>query len=178
MTRFTVNNQAIEYRLDPATPLLWALRDASNLTGTKYGCGTGHCGACTVDIDGRAVRSCRVPIGSIEGRYVTTIEGLSHERNHPLQLAFIAEAVPQCGFCIPGMIMQASVLLKKVPNPTEDQVRSAITVLCRCGVHPRVVDAVLRAARAARGDEVIPAGFRPGIEPGDAARQVPALVAP
>ena len=175
MTKFTVNNQPVEYRLDPATPLLWALRDASNLTGTKYGCGTGHCGACIVDIDGVAVASCLTPIGAIEGTYVTTIEGLSRERNHPLQLAFLEAQVPQCGFCIPGMVMQASVLLKKVPNPTEDQVRTAITVLCRCGVHPRVVDAILRAARAARGDEVIPAGFRPGIEPGDAARQVPAL---
>ncbi len=178
MTRFTVNNQPVEYRLDPATPLLWALRDASNLTGTKYGCGTGHCGACIVDVDGAAVPSCRVAIGGIEGSYVTTIEGLSRERSHPLQLAFLEAQVPQCGFCIPGMIMQASVLLKKVASPSEEQVRAAITVICRCGVYPRVVEAVLRAARAARGDEVIPAGFRPGIEPADAARQVPALVAP
>ncbi|RZM02400.1 MAG: 2Fe-2S iron-sulfur cluster binding domain-containing protein, partial [Sphingomonas sp.] len=102
MTRFTVNNQPVEYRLDPATPLLWALRDASNLTGTKYGCGTGHCGACTVDIDGTARRSCQIAIGSIEGSFVTTIEGLSRERNHPVQLAFIANNVSQCGFCIPG----------------------------------------------------------------------------
>jgi aerobic-type carbon monoxide dehydrogenase small subunit (CoxS/CutS family) len=113
MTRLTVNNQPVEYRLDPATPLLWALRDASNLTGTKYGCGTGECGACTVDVDGRAVRACLAPIGTVEGTYVTTVEGLSHERNHPLQLAFIAANLPQCGFCIPGMIMAAAVLLKK-----------------------------------------------------------------
>ncbi len=175
MTKFTVNNQPVEYRLDPDTPLLWALRDASNLTGAKYGCGTGHCGACIVDVDGAAVASCRVAVGSIEGAYVTTIEGLSRERSHPLQLAFLAAQVPQCGFCIPGMIMQASVLLKKVSSPTEEQVRAAITVICRCGVYPRVVDAVLRAARALRGEEVIPAGFRPDIEPADAARQVPAL---
>lgn len=175
MTRFTVNNQPVEYRLDPETPLLWALRDASNLTGTKYGCGTGHCGACIVDIDGAAVASCRVTVGSIEGSYVTTIEGLSRERTHPLQLAFLEEQVVQCGFCIPGMIMQASALLKRTPNPSEDQVRGAITVICRCGVYPRVVNAVLRAARAMRGEEVIPAGFRPGVEPGDAAKQVPAL---
>ena len=175
MTRFTVNNQPVEYRLDPATPLLWALRDASNLTGTKYGCGTGHCGACIVDVDGAAVPSCRVTIGAIEGSYVTTIEGLSHEREHPLQLAFLAAQVPQCGFCIPGMIMQASVLLKKTPAPSEEEVRAGVTVICRCGVYPRVVEAVLRAARALRGEEVIPAGFRPGIEPADAARQVPAL---
>jgi isoquinoline 1-oxidoreductase subunit alpha len=175
MTRFTVNNQPVEYRLDPETPLLWALRDASNLTGTKYGCGTGHCGACIVDVDGAAVASCRTPIGSIEGSYVTTIEGLSRERTHPLQLAFLEAQVVQCGFCVPGMIMQASTLLKRTPSPTEDQIRAAITVICRCGIYPRVVDAVLRAARAMRGEEVIPAGFRPGVEPEDAARQVPAL---
>jgi isoquinoline 1-oxidoreductase alpha subunit len=178
MTRFTVNNQAIEYRLDPATPLLWALRDASNLTGTKYGCGTGHCGACTVDIDGRARRSCQVPIGSIEGSYVTTIEGLSHERNHPVQLAFIAEAVPQCGFCIPGMIMAAAALLHANADPSEADIRTHITNLCRCGVYPRVIEAVQRAGRATRGEEVLPAGPRPGIDPADSARLVPALVPP
>jgi isoquinoline 1-oxidoreductase alpha subunit len=177
MMRFTVNNQPVEYRLDPATPLLWALRDASNLTGTKYGCGTGQCGACTVDIDGQARRSCRVPIGAIEGAFVTTIEGLSRERNHPLQLAFIAEAVPQCGFCIPGMIMAASVLLKANADPSEAQIREAMTNLCRCGVYPRLVEAIQRAGRATRGEEVIPAGVRPGIDPADAARVVPALVA-
>jgi isoquinoline 1-oxidoreductase alpha subunit len=178
MTKFTVNNQPVEYRLDPATPLLWALRDASNLTGAKYGCGTGHCGACIVDVDGAAVPSCQVAVGAIEGSYVTTIEGLSHERNHPLQLAFIAEGVVQCGFCVAGMIMQASVLLKRVSSPSEEQIRAAMTVMCRCGIYPRVIEAVQRAARAARGEEVIPAGFRPGIDPADAARQVPALVAP
>ena len=178
MTRFTVNNQPVEYRLDPATPLLWALRDASNLTGAKYGCGTGHCGACIVDVDGAAAASCRVPIGTIEGAYVTTIEGLSRERSHPLQLAFLAEDVTQCGFCVAGMIMQASVLLKKVSSPSEAQIRAAITVLCRCGIYPRVVEAIQRAGRAQRGEEVIPAGFRPGIDPADAARQVPALVPP
>ena len=176
MTRFTVNNQPVEYRLDPATPLLWALRDASNLTGTKYGCGTGHCGACTVEVDGAAVRSCRVTIGEIEGSFVTTIEGLSRERNHPLQLAFLAENVVQCGFCIPGIIMAASVLLKKNGDPSEETVRESITNLCRCGVYPRVVEAVQRAGRALRGEETIPAGARPGISPAEAARAVPALV--
>ena len=175
MTRFTVNNQAIEYRLDPATPLLWALRDASNLTGTKYGCGTGHCGACTVEIDGAARRSCRVAIGEIEGSYVTTIEGLSRERSHPVQLAFLAENVVQCGFCVPGFIMAASVLLKRDGNPSEDTIRQNLTNICRCGIYPRVVDAVQRAGRALRGEETIPAGARPGIDPADAARAVPAL---
>ena len=176
MTRFTVNNQPVEYRLDPDTPLLWALRDASNLTGTKYGCGTGHCGACIVDVDGRAVPSCRMTIAEAEGTYVTTIEGLSRERNHPLQLAFIAGNVSQCGYCIPGFIMAASVLLRKDPDPSEEAIRAALTNLCRCGIYPRVVEAVQRAGRALRGEEVIPAGVRPGIDPADAARVVPALV--
>jgi isoquinoline 1-oxidoreductase alpha subunit len=178
MTSFTVNNQPVRYRLPPDTPLLWALRDASNLTGTKYGCGTGQCGACTVDVDGRAVRSCLVPIGRIEGSYVTTIEGLSRERNHPVQLAFLAEGVVQCGFCIPGFVMAAAALLRRDPDPSEAAIRAALTNLCRCGVYPRVVEAVRRAGRAIRGEETIPAGARPGIDPADAARSVPALVPP
>src|SRR3982750_3687903 len=178
MTRMTLNGEGIEYRLDPATPLLWALRDASNLTGTKYGCGTGHCGACTVDIDGAAVRSCRVAIGSIEGSFVTTIEGLSRERNHPVQLAFIANNVSQCGFCIPGMIMAAAALLKRNADPSDALIREQITNLCRCGGYPRVVEAIQRAGRAMRGEEVIPAGPRPGIDPADSARLVPALEPP
>ena len=175
MTRFTVNNQAVQYRMDPATPLLWALRDASNLTGTKYGCGNGECGACTVLIDDQAVRSCQQTIGAIEGSFVITIEGLSRDRSHPVQLAWIANNVPQCGFCIPGMIMAAAGLLKKNGNPSEDDIKAAITNLCRCGVYPRVVEAVLRAARVQRGDETIEAGPPPGISPADAARLVPAL---
>lgn len=178
MTRFTVNNQPVEYRLDPTTPLLWALRDASNLTGTKYGCGTGQCGACTVDVDGEARRSCRVPIGTIEGSFVTTIEGLSRERSHPVQLALLAENVSQCGFCIPGIVMAAAVLLKKEAEPSEAVIRATLTNLCRCGIYPRLVEAVQRAGRAMRGEEVIPAGPRPGIEAADAARIVPALRPP
>ena len=176
--RFTVNNQPVEYRLDPDTPLLWALRDASNLTGTKYGCGTGHCGSCMVDIDGAARPSCRVAIGTIEGSAVTTIEGLSRDRTHPLQLAFLHDNVVQCGFCIPGIIMAAQALLRRDANPTEAVIRERITNLCRCGVYPRLVEAITRAARAMRGEEVIPAGARPGIDADDAARAVPALVPP
>lgn len=161
--------------MDPDTPLLWALRDASNLTGTKYGCGNGQCGACTVDIDGAAVRSCQVTIGAIEGDDVTTIEGLSRERAHPVQLALLANNVVQCGFCVPGIVMAASVLLKHTPSPSEAEIKAAITNLCRCGIYPRLVEAITRAARAARGEEVIPAGARPGIAPADAARLVPAL---
>lgn len=175
MTRFTVNNQPVEYQMDPATPLLWALRDASNLTGTKYGCGSGECGACTVDIDGKAVPSCQVPIGQIEGRFVTTIEGLSRERDHPIQLALIAANVPQCGFCIPGIVMAAAVLIKHDPDPSEQTIKAAITNICRCGIYPRLVEAIQRAARVARGEETINAGPRPGISPGEAARLVPAL---
>lgn len=178
MARLTVNNQPVEYKLDPDTPLLWALRDASNLTGAKYGCGTGECGACIVDIDGRAVASCTVPIGRIEGSYVTTIEGLSRERNHPLQLAFIAANLPQCGFCIPGIIMAAQALLRRTPDPGEEAIEAALPNICRCGVYPRLIEAVQRAGRALRGEETIPAGARPGIDPADAARAVPALVPP
>lgn len=175
MTKFTVNNQPVEYRMDPQTPLLWALRDASNLTGTKYGCGTGHCGACTVDVDGKARRSCQVPIGSIEGSFVTTIEGLSHDRSHPIQVAFLAENVSQCGYCIPGLIMAAATLLRDNPRPSEDDIRAGITNICRCGVYPRLIEAIQRAGRIQRGDETVSIGPRPGISPDDAARVVPAL---
>jgi len=178
MTRFTVNGQPVQYHMDPATPLLWALRDASNLTGTKYGCGDGQCGACTVDIDGAAVKSCQATIGAIEGSFVTTIEGLSRERSHPVQLAFIAGNVPQCGFCTSGIVMAAAALLKKNRNPSEDDIKDAITNLCRCGIYPRLVEAIQRAARVQRGEETIPAGVRPGIDPAEAARIVPALTLP
>ena len=178
MTRFTVNNQPVEYRMDPATPLLWALRDGSNLTGAKYGCGTGECGACTVDIDGKAVRSCQVTIAAIEGSFVTTIEGLSRERDHPVQLAFIAANVPQCGFCIPGMVMAAAVLIKNNPDPSEGEIRAGVTNICRCGVYPRLVEAIQRAARVQRGEETIDVGPRPGISPAEAAKLVPALTPP
>jgi len=178
MTSFTVNNQPVHYKMDPNTPLLWALRDASNLTGTKYGCGNGECGACTVMIDGEAVRSCQTTIASVEGTEVVTIEGLSRERDHPVQLAWIANNVAQCGFCIPGMIMAAAVLLKKNRNPSEDDIKTTITNLCRCGVYPRVVEAVMRAARIQRGDETIDPGPSPGIDPATAAKLVPALTPP
>lgn len=178
MTRLTVNNQAIEYRLSPQTPLLWALRDASNLTGTKYGCDTGECGACIVDVDGRASRACRITIAEAEGSFVTTIEGLSRDRTHPVQLALLAENVGQCGVCIPGIVMAAAVLLKSNGDPDEQAITNAITNLCRCGIYPRLVEAVHRAARASRGDETIAAGARPDIDPEEASRIVPALRGP
>ena len=152
MTRFTVNGNPVEYELAPDTPLLWALRDASNLTGTKFGCGAGLCGACTVHIDGVAQRSCQVQIGGIEGTFVTTIEGLSDDRSHPVQRAWLEQQVPQCGFCQSGMIMAVSALLKTNPNPSRADVRAAISNICRCGTYPRVEAAVLRAAEMARED--------------------------
>jgi isoquinoline 1-oxidoreductase alpha subunit len=178
MTKFTVNNQPIEYRLDPSTPLLWALRDASNLTGTKYGCGSGECGACTVDIDGRAVRSCTVTIGELEGVFVTTIEGLSRDRSHPVQQALIASNVGQCGYCIPGIVMTAQALIRRNRNPSEDDIRGAITNLCRCGIYPRLIASIERAAAIARGDETVDSTPRPDVSPADAAREVPALSVP
>jgi isoquinoline 1-oxidoreductase alpha subunit len=174
VTKFTVNNQPVQYRMDPQTPLLWALRDASNLTGTKYGCGTGHCGACIVDIDGIAKMACMVPIESIEGSFVTTIEGLSHDRSHPIQAAFLAENVSQCGYCVPGLVMAAAVFLRNNPRPSEDQIRQGIVNICRCGTYPRLVEAIQRAGRIQRGDETV-SSPRPGIDPKDAARVVPAL---
>ncbi len=147
MTSFTVNGQAIRYRMDPATPLLWALRDASNLTGTKYGCDDGSCGACTVHVDGRAVRSCAVRIGDLEGSFVTTIEALSRDRSHPVQQAWVAESVPQCGYCQSGMIMAAAALLDRNPNATDAEIDAAITNICRCGTYPRIREAIREGAR-------------------------------
>ncbi|MEW4468709.1 (2Fe-2S)-binding protein [Parasphingorhabdus sp. JC815] len=175
MTKFTVNNRPVQYRMDPDTPLLWALRDASNLTGTKYGCGTGDCGACVVEVDGEALRSCLVTIGELEGRFVTTIEALSRDRSHPVQQAWAAENVPQCGFCQSGMIMAAAVLLKKNPKPTNDDIDAAITNICRCGTYPRIREAIQRAARVARGESLLSVAPPPGIDPADAAKAVPAL---
>ena len=178
MTSFTVNGQPVHYRLDPDTPLLWALRDASNLTGTKYGCGTGHCGACTVHVDGRAVRSCLVPISRLEGSFVTTIEALSRDRSHPVQQAWVAESVPQCGYCQSGMIMAAAALLDRNPNPSDADINAAITNICRCGTYPRIREAIRRAAMMKSGQAPITAAPPPGIDPEDAARTTPALRPP
>jgi isoquinoline 1-oxidoreductase alpha subunit len=178
MTKFTVNDRPVHYKMDPHTPLLWALRDGSNLTGTKYGCGTGHCGACTVDIDGAAVKSCQISIAATEGRFVTTIEALSQDRSHPVQQAWAARSVPQCGYCQSGMIMAAAALLRKNNNPADADIDRAITNLCRCGTYPRVRDAIKLAGRIMRGEERIAAAPPPGITPADAARTVPALRKP
>lgn len=163
MARLTVNNQPVQYRLDDDTPLLWALRDAANLTGTKYGCGTGECGACTVIVDGQAMPSCTLLLGEAEGRSVTTIEGLSADRSHPVQQAMVAEQAIQCGFCTPGIVMAAAALLATNASPADEDIARAITNICRCGVYPRLVRAIQRAARVMRGEETISAAPPPSI---------------
>ena len=147
MTRMTVNGEPVHYRLDPETPLLGALRDASNLTGTKYGCDSKDCGACTVIIDGHAVMSCGVAIKDLEGAKITTIEGLSGDRSHPVQQAWLAEQVTMCGFCEPGFIMAIAAMLQANPAPGAEAI-AALPNLCRCGAYPRIRAAIARAAAA------------------------------
>ncbi len=149
MTSMTVNGEPIRYRLDPDTPLLWALRDASNLTGTKYGCDSGDCGACTVIVDGRATLSRAVSIAALEGAEVTTIEGLSANRSHPIQQAWAVEQVTQCGRCDPGYLMALAALFATTPAPVQAEL-DRLPNRCRCGAGPRIVKAVQRAANAAR----------------------------
>ena len=146
-----VNGQAMplpDIASDPAMPLLWVLRDGLNLTGTKFGCGVAACGACTVHVDGQAVRSCVTPLGACQGKAVTTIEGLG-EPGHPhaLQLAWLAEQVPQCGYCQSGMLMAAAALLAKNRHPSDADIDAALTNLCRCGTYPRVRAAIKQAAK-------------------------------
>jgi len=148
VSRMTVNGEAVEYRLDPDTPLLWALRDVSNLTGTKYGCDSRDCGACTVIIDGRAVTSCSVTLRELDGAQVTTIEGLSPDRSHPVQQAWLAEQATMCGYCEPGFIMAIAALLQGGANPSDEQI-AALPNLCRCGAYPRIRKAIARAAQSA-----------------------------
>ena len=143
----TVNGEAVRFHLDPGTPLLWALRDAANLTGAKYGCDSRDCGACTVIVDERAMLSCSVTIGALEGADVVTIEGLSNGRAHPVQQAWAAEQVSQCGYCDPGMILAIAALLKANPRPSEEEV-AALPNICRCGAGPRIRKAIARASRA------------------------------
>lgn len=150
-TRVTVNGKQRVVDADPHTPLLWVLRDHLDLTGTKYGCGIGHCGACTVILDGNAVRSCQVRLSRAAGKSVTTIEGLSPDRSHPVQRAWLIEQVPQCGYCQSGQIMSAAVLLSANPDPSDSDIDDALSGnLCRCGTYQRIRRAVHRAAELAR----------------------------
>jgi isoquinoline 1-oxidoreductase subunit alpha len=149
MSEITLNVNGQDRKLDvPAqTPLLWALRDTLNLTGTKYGCGVGLCGACTVHLDGNAVRSCVTPVSEAAGKRIVTIEGLASGSSHPLQVAWIVEDVPQCGYCQSGQIMTAAALLAKNPNPSDEDITNAMTGnLCRCGTYNRIRKAIHRAA--------------------------------
>ncbi len=178
MPSLTVNERPLEFRMDPQTPLLWALRDAANLTGTKYGCGVGDCGACMVLVDGEPMRSCLLSLAEVEGRSVTTIEGLSRDRSHAVQQALVAEQAIQCGFCTPGIAISAAALLARNADPDEATIKAAIPNLCRCGVYPRLVRAIQRAGRAMRDLEIIDAAPAPGITAEEAARTVPALRRP
>jgi aerobic-type carbon monoxide dehydrogenase small subunit (CoxS/CutS family) len=145
--KLIVNGRSTTVDLAPDTPLLWALRDTLNLHGTKYGCGIGQCGACTVQIGGEAVRSCQTPLASVAGKQVTTIEGLSADGSHPLQKAWVDLDVPQCGYCQAGQIMSAAALLAKHPSPTDGEIDTAMSGnLCRCGTYVRVRQAIHKAA--------------------------------
>jgi isoquinoline 1-oxidoreductase alpha subunit len=145
--RFRVNGEAQSVEADPRTPLLWVLRDSLNLTGTKYGCGWGLCGACTVHIDGMALLACQVPVSYCAGKSVITIEGLSPDGSHPLQKAWVEEDVPQCGYCQSGQIMAAAAFLQKNPKPTDEEIAAAMNRnICRCGTYARIHRAVKRAA--------------------------------
>jgi isoquinoline 1-oxidoreductase alpha subunit len=148
MASFTLNGKPVKLAADPKSLLLWTLRDEIGLTGTKYGCGAGLCGACTVHVDGKAVRSCMTPLAAVEGKKVTTIEGLSPDSSHPLQKAWVAQAVPQCGYCQSGQIMKAAELLSTNKKPTRSQiVRHMDGNICRCGTYHRIIAAIEQASK-------------------------------
>ena len=179
MSRMTVNERPVEFDLDPRMPLLYALREAMNLTGTKACGGGAECsGACMVLVDGVALRSCAITLAEAEGRLITTIEGLSRDRAHPVQQAMVAQQAIQCGYCTPGIIIAATALLQRNPAPTREDIDAAIPNICRCGVYPRLIKAVEQAGRVAQRQERISAAPAPGISPEDAAKAVPALRVP
>ena len=179
MSRMTINDRPVQFDLDPRTPLLYALREAMNLTGTKAcGGGTACSGACMVIVDGAALRSCAITLAEAEGRLITTIEGLSRDRSHPVQQAMVAQGAIQCGYCTPGIVIAIAALLERNPAPERADIDTAITNLCRCGVYPRLVKVVEQAARVALRQERISAAPAPGISPEDAAKAVPALRVP
>jgi len=164
MIRFTLNGKAVETDADPDMPLLWYVRDVAKKTGSKFGCGQGLCGACTMHIDGEATRTCVTPIGAIDGAAITTIEGLAvGDTPHPVQAAWLEKQVPQCGYCQSGMIMAVAALLAREPNPTDSDIDAEITNICRCGTYNRIRDAVHIAAEKMRSG---------GLSAADAAREV------
>jgi len=147
MIEFTLNGKPVSLDVESDTPLLWVLRDHVNLTGTKYGCGAGLCGACTVHIDGKALRSCSIKVSDVVGTNIVTIEGLSPDASHPLQKAWIAEQVPQCGYCQSGQIMKAAELLTARPRPSRDEIITHMDgIICRCGTYNRIIAAIERAS--------------------------------
>ena len=147
MAKLTINGRVHEVQVDPETPLLWVIREQIGLTGTKYGCGIAQCGACTVHVDGVATRSCSMPVSAVtEAQKITTIEGLSPDGSHPVQKAWVALDVPQCGYCQSGMIMAAAALLAETPKPSVQDIRAGITNICRCGTYNRVQAAIQQAA--------------------------------
>lgn len=150
MITIQINGKAHQTDADPGTPLLWLLRDHLHLTGTKYGCGIAQCGACTVHVDGRAMRSCVLPLSAVGSQAVTTIEGLGAERSHPVQQAWIEHDVPQCGYCQSGQIMAVAALLATNAQPTDDDIDREITNICRCGTYQRIRTAIHRASEIAR----------------------------
>ena len=150
MATFTLNGDSVTVEAEPNAPLLWVVREHLGLTGTKFGCGAGQCGACTVHVDGASTYACLTPVSAVEGRQVTTIEGLSEDGTHPLQQAWIAEEVPQCGYCQPGQIMRAADLLANNPQPNREEIVTHMsTNICRCGTYTRIVRAIERAAEEA-----------------------------
>ncbi len=150
MVSLIVNARRYDLDIEPEMPLLWAIREAVGLTGTKFGCGIAQCGACTVHLDGAPIRSCTTPVSAAVGKRVTTIEGLSPDASHPLQVAWIAEQVPQCGYCQSGQLMSAAALLARTPQPTDLQIETAMSGnICRCGTYQRIRRAIHRAARSA-----------------------------
>jgi len=148
MVAFTLNGKTVSVEADPTTPLLWAIRDHVGLTGTKYGCGAGLCGACTVHLDGKAVRACQTQVSEVAGRTVVSIEGLSPDSSHPLQKAWIAQQVPQCGYCQSGQIMKAAELLATKPKPSRAEIIAHMDGnICRCGTYNRIISAIEHAAK-------------------------------
>lgn len=154
MARLTINGETRNIEVDPETPLLWVLREQAGLTGTKFGCGIAQCGACTVHIDGVAMRSCALPVSAVEsGQQIVTIEGLSEDGSHPVQQAWLALDVPQCGYCQAGMIMAAAALISSTPSPSDDDISAEITNICRCGTYNRVRAAIKLAAETASASQ-------------------------